>query len=210
MLAEPWEGHQIIKLPLPGTERNMDSASSDEKSIRAILAFWFEEISPETWFKKDALFDDMLMRKFERIIEQALAGQLDKWAQHKDGRLALILLLDQMTRNIFRDTPKAYSGDEIACALSLRSVADGFLEIERDMHKRQFFLMPMMHSEDLEIQKQSLPLFQTLTPENTYEYAIRHHDIIERFGRFPHRNQILNRPSSNEELAFLKQQGSSF
>ena len=188
----------------------MDSALSDEKSIRAILAFWFEEIAPETWFKKDALFDDMLMRKFGKIIEQALAGQLDRWAQHKEGRLALILLLDQMTRNIFRDTPKAFSGDEIACALSLRSVADGFLERERNMHKRQFFLMPMMHSEDLEIQKQSLPLFKNLTSENAYDYAVRHHNIIERFGRFPHRNQILNRPSSEEEVTFLAQPNSSF
>ena len=131
----------------------MDTTLSNEKSISAILAFWFEEISPESWFKKDPLFDDMLKQKFDRIIEKAVAGQLDKWAQNKNGRLALILLLDQMTRNIFRNTPKAFSGDEIACALSLRSVADGFLETERNMHKRQFFLMPMMHSEDLKIQK---------------------------------------------------------
>ena len=188
----------------------MVSKLSNEKSIDAILVFWFEEISPESWFKKDALFDNILMQKFGRTLEKALAGQLDKWAQNKDGRLALILLLDQMTRNIFRNTPKAFSGDEIACALSLRSVADGFLEAEDNAHKRQFFLMPMIHAEDLEIQKQSLPLFKTLTSENTYDYAVRHHDIIERFGRFPHRNQILNRPSSDEELAFLTQQGSSF
>ena len=188
----------------------MVSELTDEKFIQAILVFWFEEISPESWFKKDPLFDDMLTQKFGRMIEQALAGQLDKWAQNKDGRLALILLLDQMTRNIFRNTPKAFCGDEIACALSLRSVADSFLEAENNVHKRQFFLMPMMHAEDLEIQKQSLPLFKTFTSENTYDYAVRHHDIIERFGRFPHRNQILNRPSSNEELAFLTQQGSSF
>ncbi len=188
----------------------MVSELTDEKSIEAILVFWFKEISPESWFKKDPLFDEMLTQKFGRMIEQALAGQLDKWAQSEDGRLALILLLDQMTRNIFRNTPKAFSGDEIACALSLTSVADGFLETEKNVHKRQFFLMPMMHSEDLDIQKQSLPLFKALTSENTYDYAIRHHDIIERFGRFPHRNHILNRPSSNEELAFLTQQGSSF
>ena len=188
----------------------MGSALSDEKSIHSILAFWFEEISPESWFKKDPFFDDLLMQKYGQIIEQALAGQLDKWAKKKDGRLALILLLDQMTRNIFRNTPKSFSGDEIACALSLRSVTDGFLEAENNVHKRQFFLMPMMHSEDLEIQKQSLPLFKTLTSENTYDYAVRHHDIIKRFGRFPHRNQILNRPSSKEELAFLTQHGSSF
>ena len=188
----------------------MGSVSSDEKSITAILKFWFEETSPETWFKKDALFDDMLMQKFGRLVEQALAGQLDRWAQKKDGRLALILLLDQMARNIYRDTPKAFAGDEIACALSLRSSADGTVEAETDINKRQFFLMPMMHSEDLEIQKQSLPLFKKLTSDSTYDYAIRHHYIIERFGRFPHRNKILKRPSSEKELAFLLQPGPSF
>ena len=188
----------------------MVSELTDKKSIEAILVFWFKEISPESWFKKDPLFDEMLTQKFGRMIEQALAGKLDKWAQNKDGRLALIILLDQMTRNIFRNTPKAFAGDEIACALSLRSVADGFLEKEKNLHKRQFFLMPMMHSEDLEIQKKSLPLFKALTSRNTYDYAVKHHDIIERFGRFPHRNHILNRPSSNEELEFLTQQGSSF
>ena len=188
----------------------MVSELSHEKSIQSILDFWFEEISPEFWFKKDEFFDNMLTQKFGGMIDQALAGQLDKWAKNKDGRLSLILLLDQMTRNIFRNTPKAFSGDEIACALSLRSVADGFLKTEKNVHKRQFFLMPMMHSEDLKIQKQSLPLFKALTSENTYNYAIRHHDIIERFGRFPHRNEVLNRPSSTEELAFLSQRDSSF
>ena len=182
----------------------MVSELSNKKSINAILVFWFEEISPESWLKKDALFDNMLTQQFGRTLEQALAGKLDKWAQNKDGRLALILLLDQMTRNIFRNTPKAFSGDEIACALSLRSVADGFLETEKNLHKRQFFLMPMMHSEDLEIQKQSLPLFKALTSENTYNYAIKHYDIIERFGRFPHRNKALKRASSQDEQAYLE------
>ena len=188
----------------------MGSNSSSEKPITAILNFWFKETSPEAWFKKDTLFDSILMQKFGRLVEQALAGQLDKWAGKKDGRLALILLLDQMARNIYRDTPKAFAGDEIACSLSLRSSADGMIKAETDIHKRQFFLMPMMHSEDLEIQKQSLPLFKALTSENTYNYAVRHHDIIERFGRFPHRNNILRRPSSEEEFAFLAQPGSSF
>lgn len=188
----------------------MVSALPNEQSISAILTFWFEEISSKDWFKKDALFDSILMQKFGRLVEQALAGQLDRWALQKDGRLALILLLDQMVRNVYRDTPKAFAGDEIACALSLRSLADGTVEAEKDIHRRQFFLMPMMHSEDLKIQKQSLPLFKALTSENTYDYAVRHHEVIERFGRFPHRNQILNRPSSDEELAFLTQQGSSF
>lgn len=188
----------------------MSSAQPSEKKISDILTFWFEEISPESWFKKDAAFDEMLKQRFGALVDQALAGQLDKWAETADGRLALILLLDQMTRNIFRDTPKAFAGDEIACALSLRSVAEGLVDKEADVNKRHFLLMPMMHSEDLQIQKQSLPLFKSFTKDMTYDYAVKHHDIVERFGRFPHRNSILGRPSTNEEVEFLKQPGSSF
>ena len=188
----------------------MTLTSIDENHINRVLSFWFEEITPENWFTKSTDFDKRLATQFETLVLQALNGQLDRWAGGSDGCLALILLLDQMTRNIYRDTPKAFAGDEIACALSLRAAADKKIEAESHEAKRQFFLMPMMHSEDLNIQKQSLPLFKALTSENTYDYAVKHHDIIERFGRFPHRNHILNRPSSNEELAFLTQQGSSF
>lgn len=188
----------------------MPSIHSGERIISDILQFWFEEISPESWFKKDTTFDQLIKQRFGAQVEQALAGQLDKWAETTDGRLALILLLDQMTRNIFRDTPRAFSGDEIACALSLRSVAESLMDSEVDVNRRQFLLMPMMHSEDLQIQKQSLPLFKKFTQDMTYEYAIKHHDIIERFGRFPHRNSILGRPSTDEETEFLKQPGSSF
>jgi len=188
----------------------MTSSPSAEKAISGILKFWFEEISPEAWFKKDTAFDDQLKQRFGMLVEQALAGQLDKWADSTEGRLALILLLDQMTRNIYRDTPKAFAGDEMACALSLRAVAEGLVEAEPDVDRRHFLLMPMMHSEDIQVQKQSLPLFKTFTRDMTYEYAVKHHDIVERFDRFPHRNNILGRPSIDEEAEFLKQPGSSF
>ena len=188
----------------------MPSTHSDKDVISGILNFWFEEISPEFWFKKDIAFDNQLKQQFGPLVEQALAGQLDKWADHSEGRLALILLLDQMTRNIYRDTPKAFAGDDMACALSLRSVADGYLETEDDIDKRHFLLMPMMHSEDITIQENSLPLFKKHTAERTYDYAIRHRDIVARFGRFPHRNAILGRPSTDEEKEFLAGPNSSF
>ena len=188
----------------------MPSTHRVEHALSDILNFWFEDISPEAWFTKDAQFDQQLKQRFGDLVEKALAGQLDKWAENGDGRLALILLLDQMTRNIFRDTPRAFAGDEMACALSLRSVAEGILESEPNIHKRQFMLMPMMHSEDLEIQTRSLPLFKAFTLEMTYDYAVKHYEIVERFGRFPHRNSILGRPSTVEETEFLKQPGSSF
>jgi uncharacterized protein (DUF924 family) len=188
----------------------MTLTSTDENHINSVLSFWFEEITPENWFTKSADFDKRLETQFEKLVLQALNGQLDRWAGNSDGCLALILLLDQMTRNIYRETPKAFAGDEIACALSLRAAADKKIEAESYEAKRQFFLMPMMHSEDIAIQDASLPLFKAHTSERTYDYAIRHRDIVARFGRFPHRNAILGRPSSDEEIIFLKEPKSSF
>ena len=178
-------------------------------SSQDVLAFWFEESKPEQWYRKDPAFDDAIRDRFETTIVAALAGRLDKWAEDAAGCLALILLLDQFTRNIYRDTPRAFSGDEMALALSLRCLDRGFIAHETQTW-RQFMLMPMMHCEELEIQDRSIPLFEEHTNPMTHEYAIRHRDIIARFGRFPHRNAILGRPSSDEELEFLTQPGSSF
>ncbi len=188
----------------------MTITTSDKRQIQQILSFWFEEITPEHWFTKSDDFDQLLRDQFEGLVIQGLNGQLDRWAAEKQGCLALILLLDQMTRNIYRDTPKAFAGDEIALALSLRAVAQKWVEEEEMEAKRQFFLMPMMHSEDIDIQEKSLPLFSAHTSGRTYDYAARHRDIVARFGHFPHRNAILGRPSSAEEIAFLAEPNSSF
>ena len=179
------------------------------KSSSNVLDFWFREILSEQWYKKDPAFDETIRDRFETTVTAALASRLDNWANNADGCLALILLLDQFTRNIYRDTPRAFSGDEMGLALSLRCAEREYLSHE-DPAYRQFMLMPMMHSEDLAIQERSLPLFENLTNPLTYEYAVKHRDIIARFGRFPHRNAILGRPSSDEELEFLKTPGSSF
>ena len=174
-----------------------------------VLAFWFDEISPEQWFKKDENFDANLTKRAGLTLEKALNGQIDSWAETADGAVALVIVLDQFTRNIFRDTPQAFSGDEMALVLSLKSVnSDWFADLQ-NIHK-QFLLMPMMHSEDILIQERSLPLFETHTNEITYEYAVKHRDVVAKFGRFPHRNAILGRPSTLEELEFLKHSGSSF
>jgi len=179
------------------------------KSAAAVLTFWFEDSAPEQWYSKDAAFDDAIRDDFETTVAAALASRLDGWADDAGGCLALILLLDQFTRNIYRDSPRAFSGDEMALALSLRCIDRDYIAHDNPAY-RQFMLMPMMHSENLAIQDQSLPLFERLTNPMTYEYAVRHRDIIARFGRFPHRNAILGRPSTDEEVAFLKQPGSSF
>ena len=174
-----------------------------------VLDFWFDESTPEQWYKKDPVFDETIRSRFQDTITAALSARLDSWADELDSCLALILVLDQFTRNVYRDTPKAFTGDEIAVALSLRCVDRGFLSHENAAW-RQFMLMPMMHIEDLAIQDQSIRLFEQHTNPLTHEYAIKHRDIVARFGRFPHRNAILGRPSSEEELAFLKEPGSSF
>ena len=178
--------------------------------ITIINKFWFEDCKPEQWFFKDEDFDLLLKEKFEPWVNRALAGQLDSWAETIDGTRALIILLDQMTRNIFRDTPKMYAGDEMALALCLNGVQKGYLDELESIPARQFLLMPMMHSENIDIQNQSLQLFEKYTETRTYEYAIKHQVIVERFGHFPHRNHILGRPSTAEEIEFLKGPDSSF
>ncbi len=174
-----------------------------------VLDFWFDESNPEQWYKKDPAFDETIRSRFEDTITAALSARLDSWADELDSCLALILVLDQFTRNIYRETPRAFIGDEMALALSLRCVDRGFLS-HKNAAWRQFMLMPMTHSEDLGIQDRSIPLFEQHTNQLTHEYAVKHRDIVARFGRFPHRNAILGRPSSGEELAFLKEPGSSF
>ena len=177
--------------------------------IEEILNFWFIECKPEQWFKKNEDFDRMIEKRFSGTIEDALEGKLDSWEETETGCLALIILLDQFTRNVFRDTPRAFAGDERALALSQLCFNNDYLT-NLDIHRRQFMLMPMMHSENLAVQDTALPLFKKYASEKDYEYAEKHRDIIARFGRFPHRNVILGRKSSNEELEFLKQPGSYF
>ena len=174
-----------------------------------ILNFGFKECKPEQWFKKNEDFDQMIENRFSIAIENAIAGNLGNWEESETGCLALIILLDQFTRNVFRDTPRAFAGDKRALALSQLCCEKDYLT-NPDVQRRQFMLMPMMHSENLAVQDAALPLFKKYASGKDYEYAEKHRDIIVRFGRFPHRNVILGRKSTNEELEFLKQPGSSF
>ena len=184
-----------------------------QRNFEEVLSFWFEEIQPRQWFQKDPEFDGAIQERFGALVRIALAGELSSWTQSAESNLALILVLDQFTRNIFRGTAKSYSGDEAALEASLTAVRRGDLVI---LHERlperyaQFLLMPMMHSESLDVQNRSLPLFAKYCSERTYDYAVRHMEVIARFGRFPHRNDLLGRESTAEEMAFLSQPGSSF
>lgn len=188
---------------------------------QAILDFWFlpadaagYDASRTTWFKKDPAFDAQIGERFGALIGQALAGGLQEWDSSAQGALARILLLDQFTRNTLRDTPQAFGGDALALASAQRMVAAG---TDRQLLpvQRYFVYMPFMHAEDLALQQRSLALFRQLHAETgefagALDYAVRHHDIVARFGRFPHRNQLLGRASTAEELGFLSLPGAGF
>ena len=145
----------------------------------------------------------------EEGFEDALEGKMDNWENNETGCLALIIVLDQFARNMFRHTPRSFTGDKRALDLSIKCCEKDYLK-NPDPHKRLFMLMPMMHSENLAIQDAALPLFKKYTSERDYDYAEKHRAIIGKFGRFPHRNFILGRESTKQELEFLKQPGSSF
>jgi uncharacterized protein (DUF924 family) len=176
----------------------------------ALLGFWFEESRPADWFRSSPERDRTLRDRFGALTEQALRGELAAWAGTPAGALALVLLLDQFPRQIWRDQPRAFAGDPQALALSLRALELGWVAAEADPDRRRFWLMPLMHSEDLAVQKRAVPLFEQFGDPRSTDFARRHRDVIARFGRFPHRNRILGRPDRPEETVFLQQPGSRF
>ena len=177
--------------------------------FNTIIKFWFKDIDSKKWFEKDDNFDQLLKERFNSLVDLALDDNLLDWDINIKGNLALILLLDQFTRNIYRNTPKAFAGDGKALKLCFIGITKGYLENDNTSW-RHFLLMPLMHSETLAIQELSLPLFIKYTNDKTYDFAKRHYEIINNFGRFPHRNAILGRKSTQEEIIFLKKPGSSF
>lgn len=174
-----------------------------------IIRFWFEEIKPEQWWIADAAFDASVRNRFSTVLHQAMAGELFEWRREPQGRLAEIIVLDQFSRNIYRHTPQAFAQDPMALVLSQEAVELGVHKLLTPEHG-VFLLMPFMHSESKLIHQHAEMLFKAFTPAFNYEFELKHKAIIDRFGRYPHRNAILGRESSTEELEFLKQPGSSF
>jgi len=186
-----------------------------------VLDFWFAPPSDAehnrtraVWFKKDDAFDAAIRMRFGALIEQALGGTLASWRETVDGTVAEIVVLDQFTRNAFRDTARAFAGDASALSLARTLVAKG---ADRALPgvRRQFVYLPFEHAEDLATQEESLRLFRSLANDepalaDLLTWADRHHAIVARFGRFPHRNAILSRTSTPDEEAFLREPGSSF
>jgi len=186
-----------------------------DPDIAAVLAFWFPRpgVAEAFWFRKDPTFDQVLRRRFGVLVARALAGDLGGWCITPQGALGRVLLLDQFTRNIHRDTPRAFAGDARALATAEDAVARG-LDRALDGHRRRFLYMPFEHAEDVGMQHRSLELFGALARDtgdtDSLAWAQKHADVIFRFGRYPHRNAILDRASTPEESAYLAQPGSGF
>jgi uncharacterized protein (DUF924 family) len=187
---------------------------------RPVLDFWFlpegdpghGKSRPE-WFRKDLAFDALIQQRFGEAISRALAGEFVEWDGDPRGALVRIILLDQFTRNAFRDTPRAFAGDARALAAA-RAMVDSGRDRMLAPVERWFVYLPFEHAEDMAIQERAVALFNALAAEpgldDIADYAVRHRDIIARFGRFPHRNRILGRDSTPEEIEFLKLPGSGF
>jgi uncharacterized protein (DUF924 family) len=174
-----------------------------------ILDFWFDELTPQQHFVKDTALDASIRARFGATLQAAARCELWAWRATNAGRLAEILVLDQFSRNIFRDTPRAFAQDALALVLAQELVAGG-QDRSLPAAQRAFAYMPYMHSESAPIHAQAVALFAQPGLENNLNFELRHQAIIERFGRYPHRNAILGRSSSAAELAFLAEPGSSF
>ena len=198
----------------------MNGGAAPAVTPAAVLSFWFgtEDRVDGRWFRRSDAFDREIATRFGASMAAALAGRLDDWAAQPAGTLALILLLDQFTRNVHRGTPQAFAGDPRALALARQLVASGGHR-QLPPLQRWFVYMPLEHAEDPARQQQCVALFEALAAEagphgdalaGALDYARRHRDVIARFGRFPHRNAILGRANTPDEETFLQQPGSAF
>ena len=177
--------------------------------IQQVLSFWFERHGPDQWWSKDPAFDAAIRAAFGVLHARAARAELHDWRARPVGRLAEIIVLDQFSRNLHRDDPRAFACDGMALVLAQEAVrigADRALPPER----RKFVYMPYEHSESPHIHALAVPLFESLGEPDSLDYELQHKAIIDRFERYPHRNEALSRPSTAEEIAFLKTPNSSF
>lgn len=178
-------------------------------TAKAVLDFWFDNANQPYWFEQNATFDQILIDKFLTTLEKAKQGELADWRATTQGRVAEIIVLDQFSRNIYRDTPDAFAQDGMALVLSRESLQQAdFADLPQA--QRKFALMPFMHSESAKIHTQAVDLFEKFADKETLEFEKKHKAIIDEFGRYPHRNDVLGRKSTDKEIEFLKQPNSSF
>lgn len=176
-----------------------------------ILHFWFVETTPAQWFQKNPSFDDLIRTRFEGDFDLAREGIFDGWMNDAEGCLALCILLDQFSRNMYRDLPLAFAADPKALLVAKQAVEKRFDQIT-PAARRRFLYLPFEHSELMEDQDRSVALFATIKKDDPmgYEYAVKHRDVIARFGRFPHRNAILGRENTPAEVSYLAEPGAGF
>ena len=171
----------------------------------AVIRFWFEEHGNEDWFGGKPEFDARLAERFAELHEQVARGEAWPWRETPEGRLAELVVLDQFSRQLHRNSPLAFAQDKMALALAQEAVAGGHdMAVERE--RIMFFYMPYMHAESLLVQDEGVKLFAALGSENLLQYMVAHRDTVARFGRFPFRNAALGRPSTPEELAYMDEQ----
>lgn len=169
-----------------------------------ILKFWFEEIDHSLWWSKDEQLDRLISERFSEVHSKAIRCELFEWRKTPEGRLAEIIVLDQFSRNIFRDSPLSFANDSLALALSQEAIRI-CTDKKLSPIQRIFLYMPFMHSESLIIHEIALNLYRNNEIKSSLDFEIKHKEIIERFGRYPHRNRILGRVSTEKEIEFLKQ-----
>lgn len=174
-----------------------------------VINFWFEETKPSQWWAKDDDFDQLIIRTFSSVHDKATRCELFDWRVEPEGRLAEIIVLDQFSRNMFRDTSRAFGQDQMALILAQEAISRG-VDKQLEPTERGFMYLPLMHSESLVIHEAAEELYRQNGTSSGLEFELRHKRIIERFGRYPHRNEALGRQSTNEEIEFLTQPGSRF
>lgn len=170
---------------------------------RDVLKFWFEDLKPENWFQADSDLDNTIADKFGEVHKMAATCELEGWRTGPMGRLAEIIVLDQFSRNIYRNRPEAFACDPLALALAQEALR---LNAHQELSalKRSFLYMPYMHSESPKIHQEAIQLFSEPGLDYQREFEVKHKEIIDRFGRYPHRNLALGRESTSEELSFIK------
>jgi uncharacterized protein (DUF924 family) len=178
-------------------------------NYQEVISFWFEEISPKQWWVKDQEFDNLIRQRFEKLHSAALKGELWAWRNTALGALAEIIVIDQFSRNIYRNTPQSFASDPIALVLAQNAILQKF-DQELAPTMRGFVYLPFMHSESALIHQEAVKLYQQDGMNSNLDFELKHKVIIDRFGRYPHRNIILGRESTLEEVEFLKTDGSSF
>lgn len=183
--------------------------SSSPHHPETVLSFWFGEVSPPQWWAKSDDFDRLISARFGAVHAAAARGELFEWRASASGRLAEIIVLDQFSRNLYREQAQAFACDSMALVLAQTALA---LKADLDLPvpRRTFLYMPYMHSESSVIHSIAMSLFATPGLEGNLAFELKHKDIIDRFGRYPHRNAALGRPSTPQELEFLAMPGSSF